>query len=124
MSKTSDRAEVLSLAIARHFEKEPTWSAEPLIPMWLTSDGGFWLRWTGEEMPNTQPRSITEPEIAMKLLGILFRRSGFTDVGRLISDQSKMDRPSEIAFSDWWTDERIKVAIAEAVVKAFNLEVG
>lgn len=140
MSKTSDRAEVLSLAIARHFEKEPKWKdwevGETPWQFYIrstmcVSDGGFWEVYRDVEKDETDAfehaRSITEPEIAMRLLKELLAkdfsvRGSFmtVDGARFLFAYRIMDWDGDCFV----TEKELSLAIAEAVVKAFNLEVG
>lgn len=131
MSKTSDRAEVLSLAIARHFEKEPKFNdcgdlrVKSLDGFWIGREAGY--SYTSEWDAIREPRSVTEPEIAMKLLKELLAkdfsvRGSFmtVDGARFLFAYRIMDWDGDCFV----TEKELSLAIAEAVVKAFNLEVG
>lgn len=120
MSKTSDRTEVLSVAIARHFEKEPD------LPSTIDDDTpdcspkGYWVLRSRPNWHWAPMFKVTDAAYAMKLLKeLLAKRSiAFNCVGY---------SPMEIevfGVGRFAIDVSLELAIAEAVAKAFNLEVG
>lgn len=120
------REQQLSLAIARHLEPEPKWTPHSArswhIPEDFISDGRYWREtWHAGIKTGEEPRSITEPEVFVKLVKALSEKASVTlgqYQGILQGDGKffcgRFDLPFEFGST-------LELAVAEAFVKCFRV---
>jgi len=128
MSKTSDRVQALSLAIAERYE--------PLKDNLELFEGSYhgehselgWWEWMSEDWTEDechwQARSIAEPEIAMRLLKeLLLKHHGSIAGDTWSSEAQQWTEFSGHAGFRPFHGSSLELAIAEAFAKSVNLEV-